>query len=132
MAGLQKGNVMEANEKLNELSELQDQFHNLATQVYFRAGLLACREYMARFFETENQSIADSIRANWFPALGEDFGSPRLLLWEELTNGVYGEPDFEVKADISPTLEALPLALQFLEDISSPQPSMTEQTNESP
>ena len=42
-------------------------------QVYFRAGLLACREYMARFVEQGgDKATAASIRANWWPRLGDD------------------------------------------------------------
>lgn len=43
-------------------------------RVYFRAGLIACREYMARFVESESPTIAASIRANWWPSLGPDLG----------------------------------------------------------
>ena len=47
--------------------------HNPLHQVYFRAGLLACREYMARFVEQGgNAQVAASIRANWWPGLGVD------------------------------------------------------------
>ena len=96
--------------------ELQMALANPAHQVYFRAGLLACREYMARFVEAQDAGIAASIRANWWPALGPDMGAPRLMLWGELTEGEYGEPWFRSKepAEISPTLEALPIALGFL------------------
>lgn len=40
---------------------------NPTNQVYFRAGLIACREYMARFVEAQSPEIAASIRANWWP-----------------------------------------------------------------
>ncbi len=85
-------------------------------QVYFRAGLIACREYMARFVECENPVIAQSIRANWWPDLGDDLGAPRQIDWAELTEGEYGEPGFRCKGadEVSPTLEALPIALAFL------------------
>ncbi len=93
---------------------------NPVSQVYFRAGLLACREYMARFVEAESPSIANSIRANWWPSLGEDFGPPRQLEWGEVTSGEYGTPDFKIKtaAEISPTQEALPVALGFLKQVT--------------
>ena len=102
--------------------ELQMSLANPAHQVYFRAGLIACREYMARFVEAESQTIAASIRANWWPALGPDMGPPRLMLWGELTEGEYGEPGFRCKepAEISPTLEALPIALGFLNGHMTP------------
>jgi hypothetical protein len=86
---------------------------NPTNQVYFRAGLIACREYMARFVETQSPEIAASIRANWWPQLGKDFGGPRRMDWNEL---VSSGDDFPVvmREDISPTLEALPIALSFL------------------
>ena len=85
-------------------------------QVYFRAGLLACREYMARFVEAQTPEIAASLRANWWPSLGPDFGPPRKLDWSEVTSGDYGTEDFRARtaADVSPTQEALPIALGFL------------------
>ena len=96
--------------------EIQGALAHPAHQVYFRAGLIACREYMARFVEAESPTIAASIRANWWPDLGPDMGPPRLMAWEELTEGEYGEPGFRCKEpnEISPTLEALPIAEQFL------------------
>jgi hypothetical protein len=92
------------------------EFLHPATQVYFRAGLLACREYMARFVECDSPIHAASIRANWWPSLGQDFGAPRQLRWDEMTVGEYGEDDFRAKTadEVSPTQEALPIALQFL------------------
>lgn len=98
---------------------------NPANQVYFRAGLLACREYMARFVESENAGIAASIRANWWPGLGKDFGAPRKLEWDELTIGEYGEASFRARTteEVSPTLEALPIALGFLGQKVDREPS---------
>lgn len=95
----------------------QDGLINLAHQVYFRAGLIACREYMARFVEAESPSIAMSIRANWWPSLGQDYGPPRQLDWSEVTHGEYGAESFRVRTieEVSPTLEALPVALGFLQ-----------------
>lgn len=83
-------------------------------QVYFRAGLLACREYMARFVEQGGDKVtAASIRANWWPRLGDDPGAPRLFLFEELADE---NPDGTITCkDIDPSVEALPRALQFLE-----------------
>jgi hypothetical protein len=93
---------------------------NPINQVYFRAGLIACREYMARFVEAQSPEIAGSIRANWWPKLGPDFGPPRLMDWNELADGSPDEGNFKMKEPISPTLEALPIALQFLQ---TPEPS---------
>ncbi|OMS46518.1 hypothetical protein AQ742_29580 [Burkholderia pseudomallei] len=102
-----------------EVIREQEALNHPATQVFFRAGLLACREYMARFVEHESPTIATSIRANWWPSLGNDFGAPRKLYWNELTEGEYGEDGFRAKSadEISPTQEALPIALQFLESL---------------
>jgi hypothetical protein len=90
---------------------------NPVNQVYFRAGLLACREYMARFVEAQDSSIAQSIRANWWPHLGADPGPPRKMEWSELTEGEFGTPEFRCKTaeEVSPSIEALPVALGFLE-----------------
>jgi hypothetical protein len=92
----------------------QDEFFNPINQVFFRAGLLACREYMARFIEPQNPLYAASIRSNWWPQLGEDPGPPRQLDFDELTEGEYGTAEFRCKDSISPTLEALPVAWAFL------------------
>lgn len=105
-------------EKVND--EAQEDLANPVHQVYFRAGLIACREYMARFVERENQNIANSIRANWWPCLGPDMGGPRQMRWDELTEGEYGKSTFRCKEphEISPTLEALPIAQRFLQESS--------------
>lgn len=90
---------------------------NPLSQVWFRAGLLACREYMARFVEQGGDATtAASIRANWWPSLGADPGSPRLFDFAELceeSDGPDGNPIFK-SLDISPSIEALPRAYQFL------------------
>lgn len=91
---------------------------NPINQVYFRAGLLACREYMARFVEQGgNPEIAQSIRANWWPNLGPDPGPPRLFDFAEIAEeheGPNGEYSVTSK-DISPSVEALPRAYAFLQ-----------------
>jgi hypothetical protein len=91
----------------------QDGLINPAHQVYFRAGLLACREYMARFIEQGgNPTIAQSVRANWWPVLGDDPGAPRLLNFDEVADpkpgGGYGHKP------MSASVEALPVAHHFL------------------
>lgn len=90
---------------------------NPLTQVYFRAGLLACREYMARFVEQGGDATtAASIRANWWPRLGDDPGPPRLFDFVELceeSDGPDGKPVFKT-LEISASVEALPAAYQFL------------------
>ena len=98
-------------------------FHDLTSrnpinQVYFRAGLLACREYIARFVEQGgNPEIAQSIRANWWPSLGDDPGAPRLFNFDEVAEEIE-TPDggYAVRSkDISANVEALPRAFHFLQ-----------------
>jgi hypothetical protein len=98
-------------------NEIEEALLHPIHQVYFRAGLLACREYMARFVEAQDPAIATSIRANWWPTLGQDFGPPRKLDFAELTDGEFDTPTFRAKTadEVSPTQEALPIALGFLE-----------------
>ena len=90
---------------------------NPVARVYFRAGLLACREYMARFVEQGGHpEIAQSIRANWWPISGADPGPPRLLGFDELCDEIEG-PDDKVEwrtKEVSASIEALPRAYQFL------------------
>jgi hypothetical protein len=91
-------------------------------QVFFRAGLLACREYMARFVEQGGDAAtAQSIRANWWPVLGDDPGTPRLFDFDEVATEIEmpdGGVRFESKP-ISPSLEALPRAFQFLQGLEA-------------
>lgn len=97
----------------------QDSCLNPVHKVYFRAGLLACREGMARFVEVQSRSIAAGIRANWWPSLGEDPGPPRLHEFHELFVGEYGEPGCRCKTaeELSPSIEALPVAHYFLKGV---------------
>lgn len=91
--------------------------HNPLHRVYFRAGLIACREYMARFVEQGgNAAVAASIRANWWPSLGPDPGAPRPLAFDELVEekvDADGKTSYPTK-DIDPSVEALPVARAFL------------------
>lgn len=86
------------------------------TQVYFRAGLLACREYMARFVEQGgDKTTAASIRANWWPSLGDDPGAPRLFDFAEVCEESDGPDGPQFKAlEVPASVEALPVAYQFL------------------
>jgi hypothetical protein len=95
---------------------------NPLSQVYFRAGLLACREYMARFVEQSGQpEIAASIRANWWPDLGGDPGAPRLFDFAEIAEEVIdGENVGYRSKPVSASQEALPRAYQFLLSKASP------------
>lgn len=101
-----------------ELDFLDLLTRNPLTQVYFRAGLLACREYMARFVERGgNPEIAQSIRANWWPSLGADPGAPRLFNFDEVAEEIE-KPDggYAVRSkDVPTSVEALPRAFQFLQ-----------------
>lgn len=134
-AALSKINDDRTTEDWNEIEEAARwALHNLPTglnfddltsrhpinQVYFRAGLLACREYMARFVEQGvNPEIAQSIRANWWPQLGDDPGAPRLFDFSEVCDEIEG-PDgrTEWKAkDVPLNVESLPRALGFLQRV---------------
>ncbi len=86
--------------------------HNMLHQVYFRAGLLACREYMARFVEQGGDATtAASIRANWWPQLGEDPGAPRQLKFDEVAREAGAGLEM---VDTPPSIEALARAWAFL------------------
>lgn len=91
----------------------QEDLVNPISQVYFRAGLLAARESLARFVECESPTIAASIRANWWPSLGPDPGPPRLLDFNDMVSGG-DEGPWVVREDFGPSTEALPIALGFL------------------
>ena len=88
-------------------------------KVYFRAGLLACREYMARFVEQGGDtSTAASIRANWWPSLGTDPGAPRKYRFEEIAREYEredGAPGWE-ELPLEPSFEALAVADAFLSE----------------
>lgn len=94
-------------------------------QVYFRAGLLACREYMARFIEQGGDaSTAGSVRANWWPRLGTDPGAPRLFEFDEVAEEIEHDGRAEWRSkDIAVNVEALPIAYQFLLPVSAPPAS---------
>ena len=111
------GPLSELNGPLAMNEPPQDGLLHPAHQVFFRAGLIACREYMARFVEAQDPTIANSIRANWWPSLGRDYGPPRKLDFAEVTDGDVGTADFRARTaeEVSPTQEALPIALAFLE-----------------
>jgi hypothetical protein len=94
--------------------ELQSAMLNPATQVMFRAGLLACREYMASFVESENPAIAASIRANWWPCLGDDPGPPRRMRFDEVYEGEFPDGRPKTKEEVSASIEALVQAAVFL------------------
>ena len=90
----------------------QASLYNEVHRVHFRAGLLACREYMARFVAAQSPDIAASIRSNWWPGLSEDPGGPRRLHWNEVADG--GEYGPWTPHDPGLSIEALPIALHFL------------------
>lgn len=100
-----------------DLEFLDLAMRNPLHQVAFRAGLLACREYMARFVEQGGHAeIAQSIRANWWPILGDDPGAPRLFDFAELVDEVTDGDKVSYRSkSIGITEEALPRAFQFLQ-----------------
>ncbi len=87
--------------------------YNPVAQVYFRAGLLAARETMARFIEQGGDATtAASVRANWWPSLGPDPGPPRQNTFDEVAiEKADGKIDH---ADTPPSIEALSLAWLFI------------------
>lgn len=89
---------------------------NPVSRVMFRAGLIACREYMARFVEQGgNPDIAASIRANWWPVLGPDPGPPRLFDFSEIADEIAeGDKVSYISKTLTASQEALPRAFQFL------------------
>jgi hypothetical protein len=91
---------------------MHDTVHNAVHKVYFRAGILAARESLARFVASENPAIAQSIRLNWWPSLGVDPGQPRQLNWDEIASE--NEDGSITHKDCDPSVEALPLAYAFL------------------
>ena len=107
----------------------QDEFMNPCRVVMFRAGLLVCREYIARFIEAESPSIARSIRANWWPNLGPDPGPPRQNNWDEFWEG--GEyPKGRAVTTQDASIEALGHAWLFLEAIKAGRMFDAQKVNE--
>lgn len=102
----------EAAEKAVEFHDVAA-FHHPVRQVMFRAGLLAARESLARFVAAQDEHIATSIRANWWPRLGADPGPPRKNTWAEWYEGEW--PDGKVIGPANPSIEALAHAYIFLE-----------------
>jgi hypothetical protein len=102
---------------------------NPINQVYFRAGLLACREYMARFVkQAGDATTANSIRLNWWPSLGEDPGPPRQYDFAEVAEEI--TPHQWAAKTISPNIEALAIAWQFLRDRLPPASPLPEQKDD--
>lgn len=95
-----------------ETSDDEERFQNPVSQVMFRAGLLAARESLARFVESESPTIAASIRANWWPLLCADPGAPRRHRWDEVAEG--GEEGPWKAKPLTAEQEALPQAFMFL------------------
>lgn len=71
-------------------------------------------ERMARFVEQGGDvTTAASIRANWWPTLGDDPGAPRQLNFDELADE---QPDGKIRCkDIAPSVEALSRAWAFMQ-----------------
>lgn len=94
---------------------MHDTVFNAVHRVYFRAGLLACREFVARQLEPQSQALSALVRLTWWPGLGADPGQPRrndfFELADELKDGTYVHKSVEV------SVEALPIALQFIETV---------------
>lgn len=93
---------------------MHDTVVNAVHRVYFRAGLLAMRELLARAVASRNPVLAAGLRTVWVPELGDDPGAPRQMNWGEIATGGEEGP-WAARPDIDPSVEALPIALQFLE-----------------
>lgn len=95
---------------------------NPITQVQFRAGLLAMREFLARVADHNGGMLpAADVRATWFPVLGDDPGFPRRFDFDEIaeeTTGDDGQPKWKSKP-IGASHEALPRADAFLTLVKS-------------
>lgn len=93
---------------------------NHLSAVYFRAGLLVCRETMARFVEQGGDTAtAQSIRANWWPRLSADPGAPRQVRFDEVTAGG-DEGPWPTRPEYTASIEALPIAYAFMVAGDSP------------
>ena len=99
------------NMKANEA--VQEGCYNPAVKVFFRAGILACREIMARFVEQGGDTTtAASIRANWFPSLGADPGTPRQFNCDEIADE---QPSGRIEhKPMDASFEALAFAWAFI------------------
>lgn len=95
---------------------MHDTVFNAVHRVYFRAGLLAFREAIARAIEPNDPLLARDIRAAWWPALlGANPGEPRPMAWNELTTGGEEGP-WAINPALGPSTEALSYAHAFLSD----------------
>jgi hypothetical protein len=107
---------------LEALASAQSNLMNPATEVYFRAGLLACREHVARLIEDEHPALAARVRTAWWPELGEDCGA-----WAQDAPALQDDGGAVQRllvmglGDASPTLEALPIAQRFLQNGRTPR-----------
>lgn len=93
---------------------MHDTCINAVHRVYFRAGLLAMRELLARAVTPRNPVLAAGLRTAWVPTLGPDPGPPRRNHWNELAVGGEDGP-WTARADVDPSVEALSTALQFVD-----------------
>jgi len=101
--------------------EAQAALQNEVHRVWFRAGMLAFREYVAGLVERldvgDFAALAAWVRAQWPASLGEDPGAPRQLKWEEVAAG--GEDGPWTQRNPGVSVEALPIALSFLQALAA-------------
>jgi hypothetical protein len=75
-----------------DLEEIREQQFNAAMEASFRHGAQSMREMLARFVEnsppTDLKVMAGSMRANWYPAWGDDPGQT-----SELPRNALGDTD---------------------------------------
>lgn len=108
---------------------MHDCYMSPISSVFFRAGLLAARELIAAKLHEAfpgSKGITEEVR-NWWPTeqLGDDPGTPRLSLFEELVDGGTEGP-WTLKANLNPSIEALPEALRFVRRIRGVEDDLLE------
>jgi len=84
-------------------------------RVYFHAGLLAMRALLVKHYaRTGDEQIAQSLSTFWPVHVGEDPGDPRKMTFQEITTEL-PSGGYEINPDMTPSTEALPIALEFME-----------------
>lgn len=105
------------------IAKAQEGYFNPLPQVAFRAGFLLCREVMARFVEQGGDAAtAQSIRANWLPAFGDDPGAPRKMKLSELATAEDMERGPWTYINPGPNPEAACYALAVMVAMEMPLP----------
>lgn len=110
-------------EMVTNIAKAQEVYFNPLPQVAFRAGFLLCREVMARFVEEGGDATtAQSIRANWLPAFGDDPGAPRKMKFSEVATAEDMENGPWTYINPGPNPEAAVYALGVMAAMEMPLP----------